>query len=151
MTTLLAERLEQRRTDAYVDPNRLTLPGYLSHEWLPLARLSRAYLRHSTYDSYRRNAELHQLPHLLAQRCDRVLRDAGDGSNRLGVMNPFPHEQRSDQVVRGEDRLGHHPAQSRSATEPAEAALREHTVQPTVATNSDRSATVITSRVVTIR
>jgi integrase len=58
---LLAELLEQKRTDTYVEPNRLTLAGYLLDEWLPLAQTD---LRHSTYDSYRRNAELHVVPRI---------------------------------------------------------------------------------------
>lgn len=58
---LLAELLEQKRTDTYVEPNRITLGGYLVDEWLPLARND---LRHSTYDSYRRNVELHVLPRI---------------------------------------------------------------------------------------
>ena len=43
----------------------LTMAGehrrYLLDEWLPLAQTD---LRHSTYDSYRRNAELHVVPRI---------------------------------------------------------------------------------------
>lgn len=58
---LLAELLEQKRTDTYVEPSRLTLGEYLTDEWLPAAKHE---LRHSTFDSYRRNIELHVVPRI---------------------------------------------------------------------------------------
>jgi integrase len=58
---MLAELLEQKRTDTYVEPSRLNLAQYLLTEWLPLAQ---AELRHSTFDSYRRNADLHVVPRI---------------------------------------------------------------------------------------
>lgn len=58
---LLAELLEQKRTDTYVEPSRLTLGEYLTNEWLPVAKHE---LRHSTFDSYRRNVELHVVPRI---------------------------------------------------------------------------------------
>ena len=58
---LLSELVEQKRTDTYVEPVRLSLAEYLLNEWLPLAE---ADLRHSTYDSYRRNVELHVVPRI---------------------------------------------------------------------------------------
>ncbi len=58
---LLAQILESRRTDTYVEPTHLTVRDYLVDEWLPGAKTR---LRHSTYDSYRRNVNRHVLPKL---------------------------------------------------------------------------------------
>ena len=52
---------KQKRTDSYVEPNRLTLADYLLNEWLPLAQTE---LRYSTFDSYRRNIDLHVVPRI---------------------------------------------------------------------------------------
>lgn len=45
----------------FADPSKLTLREYLLERWLPMKRES---LRPSTFDSYRRNVELHILPSL---------------------------------------------------------------------------------------
>jgi integrase len=58
---LLAQIMESRRTDTYVEPSRLTLGEYLLDEWLPGAKTR---LRHSTYDAYRRNINRHVVPEL---------------------------------------------------------------------------------------
>ncbi|MCU0267315.1 MAG: site-specific integrase [Acidimicrobiales bacterium] len=55
----LAELLEQKRTETYVEPRKLTVAQYLVDEWLPVAKHE---LRLSTFDSYQRNTRLHVVP-----------------------------------------------------------------------------------------
>ncbi len=58
---LLAELLEQKRTDTYVEPSRLSLSEYLIDEWLPATKHE---VRRSTFDAYRRSIELHVQPRI---------------------------------------------------------------------------------------
>jgi integrase len=58
---LLAERLEQKRTDTYVQPAQLLLGDYLVNEWLPSTEHQ---VRPSTFDAYRRTIELHIQPRI---------------------------------------------------------------------------------------
>ena len=57
---LLAQIMESRRTDTYVEPSRLTLGEYLLDEWLPGAKTrSSQHIRR-----YRRNINRHVVPEL---------------------------------------------------------------------------------------
>jgi len=58
---LLATLLTEHETNRHVEPDEMTLRVYLIDEWLPSVRNE---LRHSTYESYRRNLVNHVLPHL---------------------------------------------------------------------------------------
>ena len=57
LTTLLTEH----ETNRHVEADEMTLRVYLIDEWLPSVRNE---LRHSTYESYRRNVVNHVLPRL---------------------------------------------------------------------------------------
>jgi len=58
---LLAELLEQKRTDTYVEATDLTLDDYLVDAWLPATEHE---VRRSTFDAYRRNIQLHVRPRI---------------------------------------------------------------------------------------
>ena len=58
---LLATLLTEHETNRHVEADEMTLRVYLIDEWLPSVRNE---LRHSTYESYRRNLVNHVLPHL---------------------------------------------------------------------------------------
>lgn len=57
----LTKTLAALDSGTFADPSKLTLREYLVDRWLPMKRES---LRPSTFDSYRRNIELHILPAL---------------------------------------------------------------------------------------
>jgi integrase len=58
---LVNELARSKDEGTYRAPNRLTLGDYLTEQWLPGQR---SQLRPSTFDSYRRNIELHVLPRI---------------------------------------------------------------------------------------
>ncbi len=58
---LLAEMVKRNHDGDYRAPERITLGAYLEERWLPAKR---AQLRHSTWDSYRRNVEIHVKPRI---------------------------------------------------------------------------------------
>ncbi|MEX2324056.1 MAG: site-specific integrase [Acidimicrobiia bacterium] len=53
----------------YVEPSSLTLSGWVRDHWLPTMR---SRVKPSTFDSYRRNLELHVLPRLGGLRLSRL-------------------------------------------------------------------------------
>ena len=55
----------------------------------------------------------------------RVLHDAREAGDRLGLVDALPHEQRGDEVVDREVGLGDQPAQRRGPAQPAQPALGE--------------------------
>lgn len=59
--SFLTTTLAGLQSGIVTDPNRLTVGEYLLDRWLPTIRPS---VRPSTYDSYRRNIELHIVPEL---------------------------------------------------------------------------------------
>ena len=58
---LLGEMVKRNHDGDYRAPERITLGAYLEERWLPTKR---AQLRHSTWDSYRRNVEIHVKPRI---------------------------------------------------------------------------------------
>ena len=58
---LLAEMVKRNHDGDYRAPDRITLGTYLEERWLPAKR---AQLRHSTWDSYRRNVAAHVQPRI---------------------------------------------------------------------------------------
>jgi integrase len=66
---LLAELVKKQHDGDYRSPERITLGDYLTERWLPAKR---AQLRASTFDSYRRNVELHVIPALGAHSLQRL-------------------------------------------------------------------------------
>lgn len=58
---LLAEMVKRNHDGDYRAPERITLGTYLEERWLPAKR---AQLRHSTWDSYRRNVAVHVRPRI---------------------------------------------------------------------------------------
>jgi integrase len=66
---LLAELLEQKRTDTYVEPSQLSLAEYLKEVWLPATEHE---VRRSTFDAYRRNVELHVQPRIGRLKLQKV-------------------------------------------------------------------------------
>lgn len=66
---LLAELLEQKRTDTYVEPSQLSLTEYLVNEWLPATKHE---VRRSTFDAYRRSIELHVRPRIGTLKLQKV-------------------------------------------------------------------------------
>jgi integrase len=56
---LLADLVKKSHDGDYRTPDRITLGQYLQDKWLPAKK---AQLRASTFDSYRRNIELHVVP-----------------------------------------------------------------------------------------
>ncbi len=101
----LAELLESKRTDTYVEPPRLTVAQYLRDEWL-LAAQHR--LRHSTYDSYRHNIERHVIP-----RIGRVSLQKLRPADLTRLYSALVTRQGSTQVRRLASRSGRRFAESR--------------------------------------
>jgi integrase len=66
---LLAELVKRSHQGETVVSEKLTLGEYLRTRWLPVQQ---ARLRTSTYDSYRRNIELHVIPALGERLLDRL-------------------------------------------------------------------------------
>lgn len=58
---LVTELVKQKNDGDYRAPDRITLGTYLTERWLPIQQ---GRLRPSTYDSYRRNIELHVVPRI---------------------------------------------------------------------------------------
>jgi integrase len=93
---LVVELVKRRNDGEPVVTERLTVRVYLMERWLPLQR---SQLRHSTYDQYRRNIELHVLPGLGSKRLDKLtvhdldrlyvgLLEKGRKDKRIGGLNP---------------------------------------------------------------
>lgn len=66
---LLADLVNRAHHGETVTSERLTLADYLTQRWLPVQE---ARLRRSTFDSYRRNIELHVVPELGQRRLDQL-------------------------------------------------------------------------------
>ena len=66
---LLAELVKRSHQGETVVSEKLTLGEYLTERWLPVQE---ARLRRSTYDSYRRNIELHVIPALGRRQLDQL-------------------------------------------------------------------------------
>lgn len=66
---LLADLIRRKYEGEPVPTERLTVAEYLTARWLPI-QMSR--LRESTYDSYRRNIDLHVIPALGKRPLDRL-------------------------------------------------------------------------------
>lgn len=62
---VLTELLDAHETNTYLEPDRITVGDYLTSEWLPSIRNE---IRHSTFDAYRRNIEIHVIPRIGAAR-----------------------------------------------------------------------------------
>jgi integrase len=58
---LVTELMKRKIDGEYRPPDRVTLGSYLTDRWLPTKR---AQVRLSTFDSYRRNIELHVIPRI---------------------------------------------------------------------------------------
>jgi integrase len=56
---LVTELVKPKNDGDYRPPDRITVGSYLTEKWLPAKR---AQLRPSTFDSYRRNIDLHVIP-----------------------------------------------------------------------------------------
>ncbi len=69
---ILAEEIKRRHDGAPVPTEKLTFGQYLTDRWLPIQK---SRVRHSTYDSYRRNIELHVLPALGRRPIERLTPD----------------------------------------------------------------------------
>jgi integrase len=69
---VLAEEIKRRHDGVPVPTEKLTLGQYLTDRWLPIQK---SRVRHSTYDSYRRNIELHVLPALGRRPIERLTPD----------------------------------------------------------------------------
>lgn len=66
---LLADLIRRKYEGEPVPTEKLTLAEYLTERWLPVQKTR---LRASTYDSYRRNVELHVIPALGRRPLDRL-------------------------------------------------------------------------------
>ena len=66
---LLAELVKRAHQGETVVSEKLTLGQYLTERWLPIQE---ARLRKSTYESYRRNIELHVVPGLGRRKLDQL-------------------------------------------------------------------------------
>lgn len=64
-----AKLVDDLHRGAYVLPDRMTLAEWVQESWLPLTK---ARVKPSTFDSYRRNLELHVLPELGARRLQQL-------------------------------------------------------------------------------
>ena len=73
---LLAEMVKRHHDGDYRAPDRITLGVYLEERWLPAMR---AQLRHSTWDSYRRNVEIHVKPRIGSIVLQRLTPEDLDG------------------------------------------------------------------------
>lgn len=58
---LRAKLVHEVNTGTHVNPTTITLDAWIRQHWLPTIR---SQVKPSTFDSYRRNVELHVLPHL---------------------------------------------------------------------------------------
>ena len=58
---LLSELLDAHETNTTLEPDQITVGAYLTGEWLPSVSNE---LRYSTFDSYRRNVEIHVVPRI---------------------------------------------------------------------------------------
>ena len=76
-------------------------------------------------EDHRGDAEPGERPDLLAEALLGVLDDAGHRRDRLRVADALLHEERRDQVVDGEPRLGGQAAHRVGAPEPARPVLGE--------------------------
>ena len=85
------------------------VPGPAAQRVLPL--------RHPEEDEPGQ-AQRHQPLGLDHERVDRVLHLAGHGGDGQRAVRPLADEQRGDQVVDAEARLGHQPPQGRRTPEP---------------------------------
>lgn len=90
----LNETLASLQKGEFTEPNKITLGDYLVERWLPTMKAS---VRTSTWDSYRRNIELHILPalggiplqQLTADRLDRFYADMlAHGHHAGGGLSP---------------------------------------------------------------
>ncbi len=55
----MTELMKRKNDGEYRPPDRITVASYLTDKWLPAKR---AQLWPSTFDSYRRNIDLHVIP-----------------------------------------------------------------------------------------
>ena len=69
---ILAEEIKRRHDGVPVPTEKLTFGQYLTERWLPLQK---SRVRASTYDSYRRNIDLHVLPALGRRPLDKLTPD----------------------------------------------------------------------------
>jgi integrase len=69
---LLAEEIKRRHDGIPVPTEKLNLGQYLTQRWLPIQK---SRVRASTYDSYRRNIDLHVLPALGHRPLDKLSPD----------------------------------------------------------------------------
>ena len=69
---LLAELVKRSHQGETVVSEKLTLGAYLTTRWLPIQE---SRLRPSTYDSYRRNIDLHVIPALGSRQLDQLTAD----------------------------------------------------------------------------
>lgn len=69
---LLAEEIKHRHDGVPVPTEKLNVGQYLTQRWLPIQKSS---VRASTYDSYRRNIDLHVLPALGRRPLDKLSPD----------------------------------------------------------------------------
>ncbi len=69
---LLAEEIKRRHDGVPVPTEKLNLGQYLTERWLPIQK---SRVRASTYDSYRRNIDLHVLPALGRRPLDKLTPD----------------------------------------------------------------------------
>jgi hypothetical protein len=73
----LTSTLAGLNSGTYTVPTKLRLGEYLTERWLPMMRAS---VRESTWDSYRRNIELHILPELGGTPLQKLTADRLDRS-----------------------------------------------------------------------
>lgn len=64
---LLTELVKRNHDGDYRAPERITLGTYLVERWLPTKK---AQFRPSTFDSYRRNTEIHVIPRIGPSLCN---------------------------------------------------------------------------------
>jgi len=58
---LLGQLFDDLESNTFLEPEAITVAGYLVDEWLDSTKNE---LRHATFDSYRRNIENHVVPHI---------------------------------------------------------------------------------------
>lgn len=86
---LLAELLDAHDTNTTLEPDHITVGTYLTSEWLPSISNE---LRYSTFDSYRRNVEIHVVPRL--------------GDARLQALRPLDLTRYYSELLRSGRRDG---------------------------------------------
>ncbi len=64
-----AKLVHEMNTGTYVEPSAITLAEWVGQHWLPTIQTR---VKPSTFDSYRRNLELHILPHLGSKQLRQV-------------------------------------------------------------------------------